>query len=944
MNLTTFESILIGLSCILIIVIVVQWLIWKYRRRPFTRERFAFIGLGLLVSMAIYIIPYILGSNIFFDLLNIISTKFFEYPIKVHTPDFSDKFMVATLYIFTGIIYLRVFNNWKWKKSLHQHELEKLNAHTGIIKEALACYGEPEKLQLYNPKNDTEISFNLAEPEVESIAWHNQVFELLSLTSSQYILSKEKDWFPKQHCYISAYGKENQPLAVFCSLNVPSEKKVTDFMDFSFKQFPSGTIQSEVKYIVAIKNTKSLKENKDFKNIEIEFLSEDVLLDELIDFSNYFRHLERQFEESEIINGYKHTLKDIYTQPECKVRNRELDSYLNIENTEQYILDWVNQTKDKKHLAILGEYGQGKSVLSQRISYLMVKNQELTGRIPIIIELRGRYPKQYPNSLALLSDWCSNFSIDPKALMKLHHAGRILLIFEGFDEMELIGDYEIRVDHFRKLWGFSIPNSKIIITGRPNFFLNDNELKTLLRTSSEYTNLTYCEEIYLKRFSKEQISYALRKAPHETKSDILSILNDQNEGNSFFDLMSRPSSLFLTSIVWKERNISKYKSKINSALVIEEFLKHSYSRQENKGGKTALSIPERAYFMMGIAIGMTLKNGYTNHINQLELEELIIKLYNDFPEEITSQNLSGDRYKKQVQKRFNNRYNRDTILLDIRSCGVLVRDLSTFDSFKFAHKSFLELLVSDYITNSLIIVDSKQSSLSRTMSNSIEKTLNFTNNQLLRTSDITRFIAEQSIRKLSFKENLSDKEKIRVVFKHLYPLKFLSMESIFRLIPYLGHNIKNGLIIMVFLIISSIQMASFLVDYSRDYLSNNNFSQELIFISTVIIYITLPLLTCKLYHKVFVKTELFQELFHSALFLNPKSIKQKIEEVLVTEANVVYDNANLLVLFLICKELDILGVLKNMMSKKLYMSLKIQESHINRFRYNINEKEFIKNK
>ena len=40
-------------------------------------------------------------------------------------------------------------------------------------------------------------------------------------------------------------------------------------------------------------------------------------------------------------------------------------------------------------------------------------------------------------------------------MLKLLIAGRLILIFEGFDEMANVADLEQRIDQFRALWRFS---------------------------------------------------------------------------------------------------------------------------------------------------------------------------------------------------------------------------------------------------------------------------------------------------------------------------------------------------------------------------------------------------------------------------------------------------------------------------------------------------------
>ena len=131
------------------------------------------------------------------------------------------------------------------------------------------------------------------------------------------------------------------------------------------------------------------------------------------------------------------------------------------------MLEWLEE-ESYRHIALLGDYGQGKSTLSLYFSLKLFEyfdNGEAS-RIPILIELRGKSPRSLSPS-ELLATWAYKYRIDVGALTYLLIAGRLLLIFEGFDEMDLTGDTDARLEHFRTLWKFTYPSSKILITGRP---------------------------------------------------------------------------------------------------------------------------------------------------------------------------------------------------------------------------------------------------------------------------------------------------------------------------------------------------------------------------------------------------------------------------------------------------------------------------------------------
>src|SRR5205823_14204530 len=123
----------------------------------------------------------------------------------------------------------------------------------------------------------------------------------------------------------------------------------------------------------------------------------------------------------------------------------------------------------------------------------------------------------------ILAGWAFPYRIDPLAVMKLLIAGRIFLILEGFDEMALIGDSETRIAHFRTLWNFSYPNAKILITGRPNFFLDDKEMRAALGIYKPTVGDPYCEALQLQPFTLKQIELALRATPATARNEILSL-------------------------------------------------------------------------------------------------------------------------------------------------------------------------------------------------------------------------------------------------------------------------------------------------------------------------------------------------------------------------------------------------------------------------------------
>lgn len=933
----TLLEIVLFLSLVgMIVWMIIQKMYWLYKKIDYTRERFTFFSLQTIASLIILFTPTIFGSNAWFKLISFLSIEFFNKPLNLGNPDFSDRFLA--LIIITGVIAVVIYfhRNWSGQKSVLQTEQEKRKEQASIIKDVYAIIKRDKNLRPFNSALDETVFFEINAHKFNQLPWHIQVAELLVLASNQYKIKPSEDWYEEEKVFIGKYGKQNITLGVLCITKGLDEDKIIKFLSF----IENEVGKTNYKLVIATKDlfdqeTVSLK----YKG-KVDFIDEETMLSNLINFNDYFNYIIEGFEKKSVIEGYNYSLQDIYTEPSCTIKtysHQNSNKNAIVKSAEQHILNWVHADIQNKHLAILGEYGQGKSVLSHKIAYELVKKRNNDFKIPIIIELRGKFPKQYSSPLALLSDWCSYFGINPKSLLKLHFAGKLLLIFEGFDEMELVGDYEIRLDHFRKIWEFSSSNSKIIITGRPNFFLNNQELQALLRTNQANSHLPYCEEIHLNKFTINQIERALRSAETDIRNDIMSIVNAQKDGGSFLDLISRPSSLFLTSIVWKDRNLRQYKENINSATVIEEFLNHSYSRQVLKEVKTPLSIFERAYFMLGIAIAMIHKNGYTNQISQMELYEIAQKLYNNFPDEITKRQVIDSAYGTKLDQRFDLKYNLESVFLDIRSCGILVRDLSTFDSFKFAHKSFLELLASKFLVPKILKDDNESiDTISmNAISIAIETPLL---SYFYKSPDVTKFIAELLSKKIIIPHGFNEFETIKYILKILHPMKRGSFYFLMFTVNIFGRTISPSILTcLVFGILSFIMyLWSLFFPGILTLLSIPGkvayFKQN--FFLIISLYFICVLSLIKLSMKFLLQSSTSESLVNMILEIDKKNSLPSFslpKPVGIFQYRLkIVDSNNFLLWFMVCAELNLLEYLKKMINPIFYRELEFCAALINK--------------
>ena len=493
--------------------------------------------------------------------------------------------------------------------------------------------------------------------------------------------------------------------------------------------------------------------------------------------------MNRNFYESKLHNSNQ-TLNDIYTPlgaSHCDIVNDEIAKGVNIKNVEKYIIDWVKSNKkENEHLAILGEYGQGKSVLSQKICIELLKDKN-SSRIPIIIELRGISPRNM-NVISLLGHFGNQYAITAQALYQLHIAGKLLIILEAFDEMDLVGDTEMLMSHFKQLWQLaSTPKSKIIITGRPNLFIDDQKRRSALGINNTRDYLPYTHAIQLEPMSIYQIEKALRKSPTNTCNQIVSALKDLGLDSNFGELVRRPSTLYQLSTVWDNDFKEDGTDRINAAMVIDRFIQNDYDRQEakfvSKNEKPIITSDERSYFLMGIAIGMMLNEGYSNQISNKQLLEIIKNLYVNYPRHLAPYRYSskGLHTTNLLERLIENEHSIQTVISDVLASGILVLDLSGSDVFKFSHKSYLEYLVSRFYAN--FILEDNKDEYETMITNSIKKTFDFKNNSLVHSSDVNNFIAQNISNRILIKDKTgkildlqqNKKAYTREIYKKIFP-------------------------------------------------------------------------------------------------------------------------------------------------------------------------------
>ncbi|MEO1258762.1 MAG: NACHT domain-containing protein [Bacteroidota bacterium] len=727
-------------------------------------------------------VTYIFGAIVIIFFRNEVIAYFIYAIDKVYGLEFSHPgngiiaYYLILILVYLGALYANisgVHQNWNGLKSIRQVDHKEIGKKISVWQDIQYYWKYRDDIEIYHEKKKA-IPEVFSEFEPDTRPWHTKAADLLRLIDQQYKI-KSKEWYNEYKCYLSRYGQDNEGLSILCLEKTPTPDRVEGFINFirtRSNQF--------VRLIVAIKG-KGKRGFEHHNGFTVEFRYESEMLDNLIQLSGYLDYITDYFEEHESESN-EPSLAEMYVPlagQTVAIEKGKLKKDQPIDAVETYILEWAKgkRTHPTEHLALLGDYGQGKTVLTHKIVKEMLNNPVEYNRIPILIELRGMSPRN-DDEFSIFGRWAQLFQAKAEALWELHRAGKLLVILDGFDEMDLVGDTHLLFNHFTQLWNLArVPNSQILIAGRPNLFADDEERRAALGILPPRIDLPYAQAVYLEKLTAPQIEQVLRNAQPTTKQGILNALEISPANSSFAELVTRPSTLYQLSTVW-DSELARQKERLNSATVIGSFLKKAYDRQQRKRA-TVLTATERHYFLMGIAVGMMLEGAYSNQIRSKDLNRWIAKLWESYPKSLPPYEdaMQGNQASDPLPDRL--RENADalaTIIKDVRVGGVLVQDLSGRDVFKFAHKSYMEYLVSAFFSG--LVLQSEHDRPLLMMVNAIAKATNFSQSKLKGTPDVERFTAELIAAQVELSDEkgnpLPIEENKEAYSKELYKMLILS--------------------------------------------------------------------------------------------------------------------------------------------------------------------------
>ncbi|MCF0072461.1 restriction endonuclease [Dyadobacter sp. CY261] len=410
------------------------------------------------------------------------------------------------------------------------------------------------------------------------------------------------------------------------------------------------------------------------------------LISTTIDFSQYINNTIFAYEKSP--DGLMEYYIQLNSLDSLSIFNNSSDWYVG-KGLFPIVQQWI-KSEDPMPIAVLGSYGQGKTSFARYLTYTLsiIHTQDNSQRIPIYIKLNAISKEQSVEGL-LGRELASSFSIknyNYAAFSELNYLGKFVIILDGFDEMKHSLSWEEFKFNFGELNKLIGGRSKVIILGRPNAFLNDDEhnfiLKGLwnsafgtLRDSSwpsfHELRLAPLNPDQIKEFLTMYLTFEIKKSKDQSqKKKLQHAINYKISyvlEKKLKDISSRPVQLKMLADLLPY--LSTDEDNWTTAILYSEFIKMILSREYTKESSLHISSENRRAFSRKIAVYLwENSNEYS-----IKNEEIPIGIFREF--------VHGESRELEKIKR------------DYVSGCFLSRKLG--NSLYFPHKSFQEFFVAE---------------------------------------------------------------------------------------------------------------------------------------------------------------------------------------------------------------------------------------------------------
>ncbi|MEV8440158.1 SIR2 family protein [Actinosynnema sp. NPDC051121] len=384
----------------------------------------------------------------------------------------------------------------------------------------------------------------------------------------------------------------------------------------------------------------------------------------------YLRRLIENYESSEVSRYWVDLACEVPLHDRRESAHLRTDSF---DSVEEFLDTWID-TPGRNHISVLGDFGMGKTWLCHHYAATLAKRylrDPEHSRVPFVISLRNAQRSSNLREM-IMNVLVDEFDLDLpggyRTFEFLNHHDSMVLIFDGFDEMQVQVDARKVEENFEELARVVVPeaNSKVILTCRTGYFRTDIEGRGLLAGEGirrirlrERPNF---EILSLRRLDEQRIRDILRlRVPGdwERHLDLIARTYDLP------DLAHRPIMLSMITTTLPRLVDQEH---ITPAGLYQAYTDEWIQKNVDEN-RTFVDTERKSYFMQELAWEMWQRETLSIH-------------YTEFPQRVRDHfDLDDDTV--------------DYFEHDVRTQTFLQRDNRGY--YMFAHKSFMEFFIAQKI-------------------------------------------------------------------------------------------------------------------------------------------------------------------------------------------------------------------------------------------------------
>lgn len=314
---------------------------------------------------------------------------------------------------------------------------------------------------------------------------------------------------------------------------------------------------------------------------------------------------------------------------------------------------------------VLAPFGTGKTFVVREIARRLEQAYRPGERVPIWIELRQlEKATSFDELLAAHLARTGQRRFDLNQLQYLRRQGRIVLLFDGFDELVLRVSYDRATEHLRTIAEAARGNARVLVTSRTEHFLSTSDAEgALMRALQTVDGLRI---LRLEPFNAEEAAEFLRLRLGDRAQERLRAIDgllDLARTPRMLDMIAGLDDSALDQVTSRGRDV---KPSDLYEVVITKWLHHETQRSALPGAPMPLH-PRT----VRVAIGWLAERAWGRPTEELAVSDL---------QEVAAGLDAGEKVPDEIA----------------HSLGVgtlLVRD--EHSRFRFVHRSLLEFLVAE---------------------------------------------------------------------------------------------------------------------------------------------------------------------------------------------------------------------------------------------------------